>query len=105
LQEIYAILKERFEFIRKRIRIYYNKYRVEGPPFEEGNKVFLLTRNLYIKRLNRKLDFKKIGLFKIKKKVSKSNYKLDLPDSIRIRIKVFYISLLKPILRRARFET
>jgi hypothetical protein len=102
---MYNILKETLEFVRDRIRVYYDKYKVEGPPLEEGDKMFLLTRNLYIKRLSRKLDFKKIGLFKIKKKISISNYKLDLPDSIRMRTKVFHISLLKPVLRKARLET
>jgi hypothetical protein len=98
------MLKEIFEFVKERMRTYYDKYKVEGPPFKEGDKVFLLIRNLYIKRLSKKLDFKKIGLFKIKKKVLILNYKLDLPDSICVRTKVFYISLFEPVLRKARLE-
>ena len=67
--------------------------------------MFLLIRNIRIKRLNKKLDFKKIGLFKIKKKISTLNYKFDLPKIIRLKTKVVYISLLKPIYKNAKLET
>ena len=65
----------------------------------------MLIRNIRTKRLSKKLDFKKIGLFKIKKKISTLNYELDLLEIIRLRTKVFYISLLKPVLRNAKLET
>lgn len=58
-----------------------------------------------MKRLNKKLDWKKIGLFKINKKISILNYKLDLPSTIRLRFKMFHISLLKPVLKKAKFNT
>ena len=67
--------------------------------------MFLLIRNLYIKRLSKKLDFKKIGLFKIAKKILTLNYELDLPKIIRLRTKVFHISLLKPVPQNAKLET
>jgi hypothetical protein len=44
---------------------YYNKYRLEGPCLERGDKVYFIVRNLRIKRPSKKLDFKKIGLFKV----------------------------------------
>lgn len=105
LQDMHNTLKETLEFVRERMRVHYDKHRVEGPPLEEGDKVFLLTRNLHTKRPSKKLDFKKIGPFKIKRKISTSNYELDLPDSMRVRTKVFHISLLEPAPRRARLET
>jgi len=43
-------------------------------------------------------------LFRIKKKVVTSNYKLDLPISIKVRIKVFHILLLKPALKGVPLE-
>ena len=94
-----------FEFVYERIREYYDKYRLEGPRLEEGDKVFLLIRNLRIKRLSKKLDFKKIGLFKIIKKILTLNYELALLKTIKLRTKVFYISLLKLILKNAKLET
>jgi len=67
--------------------------------------VFLLIRNIKIKRLSRKLDFKKIGPFKVKRKISILNYELDLLEIIRLRTKVFYISFLKPVSKNAKLET
>jgi len=57
-----------------------------------------------LKRLNKKLDFKKYRLFQIKKKVATSNYKLDLPTSIKVQIKVFHILLLKLTLKEVPLE-
>ena len=47
-----------------------------------------------MKRLSTKLDFKKLGPFKILKKVSLVNYRLQLPKESRLNL-VFYISLLE----------
>jgi hypothetical protein len=67
--------------------------------------VFLKIQNLKIKRLSEKLDFKKIGLFKIVRKISTLNYELVLPKTIRLRTNVFYISLFKPVPRNAKLDT
>ena len=48
--------------------IYVNKKRLKGLTLEEGDKVYLLYRNIKTKRLNDKLDYKKIRLFKILEK-------------------------------------
>ena len=56
--------------------------------------VYLLTKNITIKRLTKKLDAKLLGLFPIKKKISKNNYELKLPAKIKLH-PVFHISLLK----------
>ena len=45
---------------------------------ERGDKVYLLRRNIKIKRSNKKLDFKKLGVFKIIKKLLDINYELLL---------------------------
>ena len=57
-----------------------------------------------MKRLSKKLDFKRYRLFRIKKKVVTSNYKLDLLISIKVQIKVFYVSLLELILKGVPLE-
>lgn len=102
---MYGILRGTFEFVRDKICKYYYKYRLKGPRLEEVDKVYLLTRNLYTKRLSRKLDFKKIGPFKITKKISTLNYELDLLKRTRLRALVFHISLLKPAPRNAKLVT
>ena len=54
----------------------------------------LLPRNIRTTRPCKKLDYKKIGPFKILAKIGTSSYKLDLPTSMRIH-NTFHISLLE----------
>ena len=56
-----------------------------------------------MKRPNNKLNFTKLGSFKITK-ISPVNYKLALPDSMRIHL-VFHISLLEPASRNTKLQT
>jgi hypothetical protein len=65
-----------------------------GPELKEGNKVYLLRKNIKTKRPNDKLDYKKLGPFKIDKRIGSVNYKLKLPKTIEI-YPVFYILLLE----------
>jgi hypothetical protein len=46
LYTLYTTLKKDLEFIRNRIKQYYDKYRLEGPCLERGDKVYLIVRNL-----------------------------------------------------------
>jgi hypothetical protein len=65
-----------------------------GSKFKEGNKIYLFRKNIKIKRLSNKLNYKKLRLFKINKKVRSINYKLKLLETIKIYL-VFYILLLE----------
>jgi len=56
--------------------------------------VWLLPRNIRTTRPCKKLDYKKIGPFKILARIGTSAYKLDLPASMRIH-NTFHISLLE----------
>ena len=58
--------------------------------------------NFKTKRPSKKLNFKKIGLFKIIKKILILNYELALLKTIRLRINIFYISLLKLVFKNAK---
>src|SRR6266566_1849281 len=82
---------------------YYNIRRMKRPSLKEKDKVYLLYKNITIKRLNDKLDFKKLGPFTINKKISDSNYKLSLPKTMWIH-PIFYISLLEPVLKSAKAQ-
>jgi len=57
--------------------------------------VWFLTRNVRTTRPCKKLDYKKIGLFKILAKIGSSAYKLDLPDTMKIH-NTIHTPLLEP---------
>jgi hypothetical protein len=74
--------------------MYYNQKHSVGPTLKEGDKVYLLRKNIATKRLSDKLDHKKLGPFKITEIKSLVNYRLKLPKTIKIH-PVFYVSLLE----------
>ena len=74
---------------------YANKKRIVGPVLKKGDKVYLWRRNIRIKRLSNKLDFLKIGLFLVKEVKGLVNYKLRLPEGMRIH-PIFHKLLLEP---------
>lgn len=78
------MLREILEFVQEKIRTYYDKHRVEVPPLEEGDQIFFLTRNLHTKKLNKKLNFKKIGPFKVKKKILLTCGKYKVPSEHQV---------------------
>jgi hypothetical protein len=74
--------------------MYYNKSKLEGSRFREGDLVYLLRRNIKIIRSSNKLDYKKFGPFKIKRNIKNISYEFYLLFTIRI-YPVFHISLLE----------
>jgi len=74
---------------------YYNIHRKPDPNLQSGDMVWLLPRNIKTTRASKKLDYKKIRLFKILAKIGTSAYKLALSPSIVIH-NTFHISLLEP---------
>jgi hypothetical protein len=57
--------------------------------------IYLLRRNIKTIRPSDKFDYKKFGLFKIKRNIKDINYKLHFLLTIRIH-PIFHISLLEP---------
>ncbi len=89
---LYNRFKNEFSFVKEQIAKYYNIKKIKGPSFEKGDKAYLLCKNIIIKQLNNKLDFKKLELFIIIYKILKYNYKLLLFKIMQIHF-IFYISL------------
>jgi hypothetical protein len=94
LKNLYEEMKIELEFVRKRMKKYYDDKKVGGPTFKEGEMVYLAIKNITIKRPSHKLDYKYIGPYKIKRKISENNYELDLPLKVRL-YPIFHISLLE----------
>lgn len=81
-------------FLADRIAKYANKQRSKRLNLKKGDKVYLLRRYIKIRRLSDKLDFKKISLFRVEKKLRPVIFKLKLPTDIKI-YPVFYVVLLE----------
>ena len=58
--------------------------------------VYLVIKNITIKRFNKKLNYKYIGPYLIIKKILKNNYELDLLLKVKIYL-IFYILLLENV--------
>ncbi|KAJ3546359.1 hypothetical protein NM208_g2046 [Fusarium decemcellulare] len=94
LRNLHEEMKTELEFVRNRMTNYYDKKRLKGPTFSEGDMVYLATKNIDTKRPTKKLDYKYIGPYKILRKISENNYELDLPSKVRLH-PIFHISLLE----------
>ena len=70
----------------------------KGLNLKKGDKVYLLTKNFESKWLSKKLNYIKIGPFKIINKVMEVLYRLNLLLKIKIYL-IYYIAILKPIQR------
>ena len=76
------------------IKRYYNWEVFKGPDLKKEDKVYLLTKNFKSKWLSKKLNYIKIGLFKIINKVIEVLYRLDLLLKIKIYL-IYYITILE----------
>jgi len=63
---------------------YYNVKKFKGLDLKEGDKVWLLYKNFKSWQLSKKLDYIKIGLFKIIAKILEIMYRFDLLVKIKI---------------------
>ena len=80
IKEIQSQLSKDAKWFGERMARYYNKHRIEDDPnLKEGDKVYLLSRNLKTTRPTKKLDHVKQGPFEIEKKYGRLTYKLKLP--------------------------
>ena len=76
------------------IKRYYNQKVSKGLDLKKGNKVYLLTKNFKSKWPSKKLNYIKMGPFKIINKVIEVLYRLDLLLKIKIHL-VYHIAILK----------
>jgi hypothetical protein len=95
LKEIHEKSLENIAKAQSRAISYTNKKRKTAPLLKEGDKVYLLTKNLRTRKPTKKLDKVKVGPFFISKQISPVNYRLELPKDAKIH-NVFHISLLEP---------
>jgi len=94
MSQLHDTLQAEMTEAQIRHKEYYDAQRKPDPNIQQGDMVWLLPRNIRTTRPCKKLDYKKIGPFKILARIGTSAYKLDLPASMRIH-NTFHISLLE----------
>ena len=82
LKELHQQLSLDVQFITYQAAMYYNQWHQEAPEFKKRDKVYFFRKNIKTQRPSDKLDFKKIGPFKIEEQIGKVNYKLRLPENM-----------------------
>ena len=95
LQGLDKYLKDEIKYAQGAQEEQANKKRSSPPNLQVGDYVWLLRRHISTNRPSSKLDYKKLGRFKILKKISSHAYKLELPDTMQVH-PVFHVSLLEP---------
>jgi len=95
MTHLQELLRNKMVAAQLRQKVYYDLRRKPDPNLQSGDMVWLLPHNIKTTRPSKKLDYKKIGRFKILAKIGTSAYKLALPPSMAIQ-NTFHISLLGP---------
>jgi reverse transcriptase-like protein/integrase-like protein/chromodomain-containing protein len=97
---IHEEVRKDIEWAKTVFKEFYDRKRVESLTLGEGDKVYLRRRtsgeksfNIKTTRTSQKLDSLKIGPYRIEQKLSNDNYKLELPERMRIH-PIFHVSLL-----------
>jgi hypothetical protein len=81
---------------------YADQNRIAGPILQKGDMVYILRHsrghklpNIKTNRPSDKLDVRKIGPYEILEQIGEVDYKLALPDTMKLRIPVFHVSQLE----------
>jgi hypothetical protein len=97
---IHKEVERDLEWTEKERKRYYDQKRVESHPLKRGERVYLRRKtignkqdNIRTKRNSTKLDCIRLGPFEIEERMEYDNYKLKLPDRMKIH-PIFHISLL-----------
>ena len=76
--------------------LYAHRKRLPSPVYPEGRLVWLLRRNIRTTRPSLKLDHRRLGPYRVIRRVGEHAYHLALPDYLSHLHPVFHVSLLEP---------
>ncbi|KAJ8324255.1 hypothetical protein O5D80_8742 [Batrachochytrium dendrobatidis] len=94
IQQNLALLKENLEKAKSDYKHFSDRNKVAEPVFTPGELVWLLARNIKTTRPSKKLDYQRLGPFRVIEPIGTLAYRLELPKDIRIH-PVFHVSLLE----------
>ena len=86
--------QERLQQANETYARYYNQYQ-KDITFAEGDLVLVNGKNVSVDKQTKKLHWKKLGPFKIRRVISQLSYELDIPTDRNI-YNVFNVALLEP---------
>lgn len=95
MRQLHENLRLDLTFQRQQMVKHANRKRLGGPTLKEGDKVYLLRRNIKSRKPSKKLDAVKLGPFRIQQTKGPVSFELELPKKMRIH-PVFHVSLLEP---------
>ena len=95
MKELHDALRAEMTTAQLRHKENYDRHRKPDPNLKSGDMVWFLPRNVHTTRLSKKLDYRKIGPFKILAIIGTSAYKLAFPPLMKIH-NTIHISLLEP---------
>ena len=95
LEDLHRDLSLELNLASDRYKDQADRHRMSAPTFVVGDMVWLLRRHIATTRPCVKLDYKKLGPFRITECVNPVTFRLALPPHFRIH-DVFHVSLLEP---------
>ena len=97
LRKVHIAMQEDLKLAQENYKKYYDRRVQKQPNYEIGQRVWLLRKNVSTTRPSSKLDFKRLGPYKILNIIGQAKLavKLDLPPTMKIH-PVFHVSLLEP---------
>ncbi|KAI7950664.1 hypothetical protein MJO29_009338 [Puccinia striiformis f. sp. tritici] len=96
LNEVQLTLQDNMKHAKEIQRKYFDQRTREAPVYKTGDWIWLLRRNIVSTRPSGKLDFKRLGPFRIESAISNDVYRLILPADLSRIHPVFHTSLLLP---------
>jgi len=95
MTKLHESLRNEIVAAQLRQKEYYDLQRKPNPNIQSWDMVWLLSHKIKTTRPSKKLDYKKIGPFKILAKIGTNAYKLAFAPSMAIH-NTFHISLIEP---------
>jgi len=94
MKAIHQYLREEINLAQAKQQSQANTSRIPAPAFLPGDRVWLNAKNIKTRRPSHKLDYKRLGPFKIDKIIGTHAYWLELQATMKID-NVFHVSLLE----------
>ena len=95
LQQVHVKVRDHLQQAQNNFQRFANRYRHPTPNFQIGDLVWLLRQDIATKRPCAKLDFRRLGPFRIIAQINDVAYRLKLPSSCKLH-PVFHVSVLEP---------